>query len=175
MAFKPLTLPCSMPHPATSMPSSLRKGSRTAKKTRRHGHPSHAVPIVGACNDDDVVVACDVCTSCSHWLQPLCDWDDWVAGRMNTYNYFKSNYNITIITHTHIYIYISILWLGRAETCGTFCGFYHGAGGCERASMTFHSSLDLSSVKFLLVIHGSSISYILFPRGCQWIGLREDL
>ena len=106
VAFKPLTLPCSMPHPATSMPSSLRKGSRTAKKTRRHGHPSHAVPIVGACNDDDVVVACDVCTSCSHWLQPLCDWDDWVAGRMNTYNYFKSNYNITIITHTHIYIYI---------------------------------------------------------------------
>ena len=106
MAFKPLTLPCSMPHPATSMPSSLRKGSRTAKKTRRHGHPSHAVPIVGACNDDDVVVACDVCTSCSHWLQPLCDWDDWVAGRMNTYNYFKSNYNITIITHTHTYIYI---------------------------------------------------------------------
>jgi hypothetical protein len=29
---------------------------------------------------------------------------------MNTYNYFKSNYNITIITHTHIYIYPFCGW-----------------------------------------------------------------
>ena len=113
----------------TTTPSCLEKAPRN-RQPKRHGHPSHAVPMVDACSD--VVVACDVCTSWSHWLQPLCDWDAWAdwVGRMTArdcfiliysitlnFKYLQTNYKrlhtrticivyIYIYMHTYIFIYI---------------------------------------------------------------------